>query len=243
MKPKSLSINFYLILIFSSIISIVDAQSLKDYEINYERKINMAKLYTWYNNTTGKEKFHVENFKLKTNSELSIYERQEKDISEESNDVWSYMTYSHTYIDIKNHKQISQKEVGEKTFLMKDSVPKIQWHIYDEARTIAGYPCRKAMGKYKDSILIVAFFTDQLEASVGPESIGGLPGTILGVVIPKLETTWLATSVTPKESIPMIDFKAPTKGNPVNIIELYDIVRKVYKDYNKPYTIIYRVLL
>lgn len=235
--------NYKLILICVLISINSNAQSIQNYEINFEKKINMAKLYTWWDQNDKDKKFHKETFVLKTNAEVSYYERQEKDIAEESNNIWSYMTYSNTYIDIKNRTQISQKEVGEKTFLMKDSIPKIQWHIYDEARTIAGYTCRKAMGKYRDSIIIVAFFTDQLEASIGPESIGGLPGTILGVVIPKLETTWLATSVTPKEPILSKDIKAPTKGNLVTTNELFDIVRKVYKDYTKPYTIIYRVLL
>jgi GLPGLI family protein len=221
----------------------IDAQSIKNFEILYEKKINMSKLYTWWNQTDKDKKFYKENFTLKTNSEVSLYERQEKDILDESNNIWSYMTYSTTYIDIKSKKQVSQKEVGEKTFLMRDSLPKIQWHIYDETKSIAGYTCRKAMGKYNDSIVIVAYFTEQLEASVGPESIAGLPGTILGLVIPKLETTWLASSVIPKEEMPIKYFPKPSKGDQVSLNQLYEIVRKVYKDYTKPFSIIFRVLI
>jgi GLPGLI family protein len=235
---------FNKILILGLVISTnLSAQSNQNYEILFEKKVNMAKLFPWWDQNDKDKKFHKETYKLKTNSEYSYYERQEKDIADESNNIWSYMTYSNTYIDIKNHKQVSQKEVGEKTFLMQDSVPKIQWHIYDELRNIAGYTCHKAMGRYNDSIIIVAYYTEQLEAAIGPESIGGLPGTILGIVIPKLETTWLALSVTTHEQAPITFLPKPTKGEKVNISQLYDIVRKVYKDYNKPYTIIYRVLL
>lgn len=233
----------FIIVLTIGIYQSVTAQSIENYEILYEKKINMAKLYSWWNQSNKNEKFFKENFLLKTNSLFSTYDRQEKDILDETNNIWSYMSYSSTYIDINAKKQVSQKEVGEKTFLMKDSLPNIQWHIYDETKTIAGYTCRKAMGKYNDSILLVAYFTEQLEATIGPESISGLPGTILGLVIPKLETTWLAQSVTSREAAPIKEFKAPINGDPVNIFQLYDIVRKVYKDYTRPYRIIFRVII
>jgi len=220
-----------------------NSQSIDNYKIIYEKRVNLAKLFPNWRIYNKEDKFHKESFILQTNSINSFYERQEKDITEERSYLSSFMTYSNTFIDIKNKFQTSQKEVGEKTFLMKDSLPNIEWRIYDETRNIAGYTCHKAMARYADSIVIVAFFTEQLGASIGPESINGLPGTILGLVIPKLETTWLATSVESLEQHPVKSFTPPTKGEIVNVSKLRDLVKKVYKDYMNAYSIIYRVIL
>ncbi|MGL1507608.1 GLPGLI family protein, partial [Vibrio parahaemolyticus] len=72
------------------------------------------------------------------------------------------------------------REVYERTYLVQDSVRQLDWRITDETRDIAGFECRKAVTKICDSVYIVAFYTDQIPVSAGPESFGGLPGMILG---------------------------------------------------------------
>jgi GLPGLI family protein len=219
------------------------AQFIRNYEVIYEKKINMEKLSKWWRSDDKDGKFWKDKFKLKTNSQFSSYERVEKDITEESNWVWGHVSYSQTFIDILGGQQTSQKEVSEKTFLVQDSIPKLQWYMQDEVRTIAGYPCRKAMAKFKDSVIIVAYFTEQLYAPIGPESVTGLPGTILGMVIPMFETTWLATSVTSLELNPPKLIPQPKKGDKTNLKALEDILQKTYKEYDKPYKLVLRVLL
>lgn len=221
----------------------VQAQFIKNYTVTYEKNINMAKLSKWWRSTDKEGKFWKENFTLKTNSQFSSFERVEKDISEESNWVWGHVSYSQTFMDIFRGTQISQKEVSEKTFLVQDSLPKLQWHMYDEVRIIAGYPCRKAMAKFRDSVIIVAYFTEQLYAPIGPESVTGLPGTILGMVIPMFETTWLATSVVSYESNPLTIIPQPKKGEKIDLRKLEDILKSTYKDYDNAYKLILRVLL
>ena len=39
--------------------------------------------------------------------------------------------------------------------------------------------CRKALTKICDSVVVVAFYTNEIIPSGGPESFGGLPGMIL----------------------------------------------------------------
>jgi GLPGLI family protein len=46
-----------------------------------------------------------------------------------------------------------------------------------------------------DSIYVVAFYSDQIVVRGGPESFWGLPGMIMGVVLPHEYTTWYATKV------------------------------------------------
>lgn len=99
------------------------------------------------------------------------------------------------YTDFQKGITISQKPVFEETFLVEDSLLKIEWKITNDIRTIAGYDCRKAVGILNDSIAVFAFYTDQLMVSGGPEGIHGLPGMILGMGIPRLHATWFATRV------------------------------------------------
>lgn len=128
------------------------------------------------------------------------------------------------YSDLKNGKGIVQKEFYERTFLVKDSLRKIKWKITDETRIIAGYTCRRANALVLDSIYVVAFYSDEIHVSAGPESFHGLPGMILGVAVPHENVTWFATKVTetvePKPLVP------PKKGKEVNNKQLYDEIVK-----------------
>ncbi|HEV8286003.1 MAG TPA: GLPGLI family protein [Chitinophagaceae bacterium] len=99
------------------------------------------------------------------------------------------------YTDYKSQKITAQKPVYEETFLVEDSLLKIKWKLVPDTRVIAGYECRKAVGIIDDSIGVIAFYTDEILIKGGPESIGGLPGMILGLSVPRLHTTWIATGV------------------------------------------------
>jgi GLPGLI family protein len=72
---------------------------------------------------------------------------------------------------------------------------KIEWKITNENREIAGYNCRKAVGKIFGDVYVFAFYTDEIMISGGPCSINGLPGMILGLTIPRLHTSFVATKV------------------------------------------------
>src|SRR5690349_11052715 len=56
------------------------------------------------------------------------------------------------YSNFKTGQTVSQKPVFEETFLVEDSMAKIQWKITSDTRTIAGFDCRKAFGIINDSI-------------------------------------------------------------------------------------------
>jgi GLPGLI family protein len=90
---------------------------------------------------------------------------------------------------------VTQKSIYGDTYLISDSIRKIDWKISTEMREIAGFNCRKAVGKVMDSIIIIAFYTDEILPSGGPESFAGLPGMILGIAVPKMHTTWYATKL------------------------------------------------
>lgn len=115
------------------------------------------------------------------------------------------------YIDFNTSQQTTQKKVFEETYLLKDSTRTINWKITSEIRDIAGYPCRRANAIIMDSIYVVAFYTDEIPVSGGPESFSGLPGMILGVALPHENISWFAKLVTDK-SIEANVIVPPVKG-------------------------------
>lgn len=84
--------------------------------------------------------------------------------------------------------------MGEKS-LIQGKMDTITWKITDEYREIAGYKCRRANGLTKDSIYLIAFYSPEIPISSGPESVNGVPGMILGLVIPDLHSSYFATEV------------------------------------------------
>lgn len=119
------------------------------------------------------------------------------------------------YSDLNDWQSVSQKSIYEETFLVTDSIRQIDWKITDEVREIAGFHCRRANALVMDSIYVVAFYTDQIPVTGGPESFAGLPGMILGVALPHENTTWFATKVEDK-TVPSAEIAAPQRGRAVN---------------------------
>ncbi|MBK5271724.1 MAG: GLPGLI family protein [Bacteroidia bacterium] len=139
------------------------------------------------------------------------------------------------FTDYKSEKVIAQKPVYEETFLVEDSTLKIKWKITPDTRIIAGFECRKAVGIIDDSIGVFAFYTDEIMISGGPESIGGLPGMILGLSVPRLHATWFATGVQ-VNGVNISSVTPATKGKKVtrkSMIGQLDAVLKNWGDYGK----------
>jgi GLPGLI family protein len=134
------------------------------------------------------------------------------------------------FTDLLSGSSICQKTVFEETFNVKDSTRRINWKITDETREIAGYTCRRANALVLDSVYVVAFFTEQIPVTGGPESFTGLPGMILGVALPHENLSWFATKVTDK-SIEAKDMAPPKKGKVTNNKELRKILGKAMSDW------------
>lgn len=141
------------------------------------------------------------------------------------------------FTDLLNGTSIIRKNVFDDYFLVKDSTRKINWKITDETRDILGYTCRRANALVLDSVYVVAFYTDEIAVSGGPESFTGLPGMILGVALPHENTTWFATKVT-DTTVPVAALAPPAKGKPVNNTQLKATLTEALKDYGT-YALIY----
>ena len=97
-------------------------------------------------------------------------------------------------------QNIVKRAIFSDVYTVKDSLPKINWKLVNETRMIAGIECKKATAIINDSIFVVAFYTERIQISGGPEQFNGLPGMILGVVVPRLHVSYYAQKVTPMEN-------------------------------------------
>jgi len=135
------------------------------------------------------------------------------------------------YNDYADGTFTDQKFVFDNTYLLSDSLIKIDWKMSpNETREIAGFSCRKAVGKIFDSVYVFAFYTEEITVSGGPMGISGLPGMILGITIPRMFTSWIAT----KLQITGVNFNViniPKKGKKKKATELQQTVIKATKDW------------
>ncbi len=132
-----------------------------------------------------------------------------------------------SYASFNEGLVLQQKQIYEEKFLVKDSLLQIEWKILDEIRPIAGFDCRKALGRFNDSLYVVAFYAEEILAPGGPEGFHGLPGLILGIAFPRINTTWFATKV---ELInpQVVEKQKPLKGGvEVDRSELFATVNKL----------------
>ncbi|MBC7937337.1 MAG: GLPGLI family protein [Rhizobacter sp.] len=135
------------------------------------------------------------------------------------------------YIDLEKRQSIRKSRFIDEEYVLADTLQKIRWKIENETRKIAGWECRKAVGRIYDSVYVVAFYCPEMIPQGGPELFSGLPGMILGLAIPRQYTTWFATKI----EIANIDetkIVPPVikKNKQYNKKELAEIMLKKFKD-------------
>lgn len=249
---KNLKYTLSLILILATVI--VKSQNVRfvtQGTIEYEKRVNAYALIkeqikiwgdddTFY--ATAFESYQKNNPQFKTaksklvfSNETTAFIPEEEAIA--STNSWfsnlvQFQQPNSTLNNLKTGLSTTQKKVYDETYMVSDSTRKINWKITDEYRNIAGYNCRRANALVMDSVYVVAFYTDEIAVSGGPESFSGLPGMILGLALPHEHVTWFATSVT---DVPVTadKLKIPTKGKPVNNKQLYDILKSALKNWGK----------
>jgi GLPGLI family protein len=136
------------------------------------------------------------------------------------------------YDDLDQEQTVGQKVVFDQKFLVQDSLRRIKWKITDERRVIAGFNCRRANAIIMDSIYVVAFYTDEILTSGGPESFTGLPGMILQVALPHEHITWVATKVEAAQVTDAV-LVPPAKGKKVTNSTLLEIINTSLKEWGK----------
>ena len=134
------------------------------------------------------------------------------------------------YFDHDKNKFSMQKTVYGSSFITEDTIPVINWKMTNESRVIAGFNCRKAEGKISDSVYVFAFYTDEIVIPGGPCSINGLPGMILGVTIPRMFTSWIATKIMVNNVVES-NIKPVTSKKPFTLTAMKATIKERTKDW------------
>lgn len=221
-----------------------NAAFLREGSVTYEKKINVYALLdkSMNDNEWAKQfaeaykknnpQFKTINYTLNFDESRSLYQL------ENPNEFANTQTFNPAlmlgneniiHTDLNTGKSVTKRKFFEENFIVEDSTRKFVWKITDEYRDIAGFQCRRANGLMFDSVYVVAFFTNQIIPSVGPESFNGLPGTILGVALPHENVTWFATKVFAKK-IPDEQLNFSVKGKRSTTTDMQKAINKVMED-------------
>ncbi len=236
------------IIIFFSV-CILQARSQQVYitkgKIEFEKTVNTYKVlednYAGSDNTMWAEAFKKSMaktgssyFDLYFNNDKSLYKPGREVIVAQRPPDWvnGQATDNIVFNDMEKQTGIAQKHVYENTYLVQDSLQSYNWKISNDTRTIAGLECRKATTVIMDSVFVVAFFTEQILCTSGPEGFTGLPGMILGIAIPRLHTTWYATKLELIE-VKETDLTAPKRGKAINHVQLQEQLKSLMKNWGR----------
>ena len=149
-------------------------------KIIYERKTNLYKKFKGDSKSWIKEsdRNKIDVFELYFNDSLTAFGPEESDLKEKMS--WA-TNKNFVYQNTKQNKRITVKSIWGEEFILTDSLRHRQWKITDSKRNICGYSCRKALWQANDTTRIYAWYCDEINLNIGPESFIGLPGAILGL--------------------------------------------------------------
>lgn len=176
--------------------------------------------------------FSISWYQFTFNDNKAVYKFDRKDektklpwnnSSNAEDNIW-YSDYSAgTFTDMKS--------VFGDIYLLSDSLINIDWRLSpNETREIAGFNCRKATGIIFDSVYVFAFYTDEITVSGGPMGIHGLPGMILGITIPRMYTSWIATKLQ-VTGVNTSVISIPQKGKKKKATDLLQNVKNATSDW------------
>lgn len=191
-------------------------------KVTFEKKVNLQRQMannTWLSDDAKDKmkKYSSSFWEYSFNETTSIYKAQKKD-SQVSDNMFMFSSSespAQMYTDLSKNARIIKKSIMGEDFILNDTVPHVDWKIMHDVRKIAGYDCRKAIGVINDTVYVVAFYTDDILFKGGPEGFTGLPGLILGLAIPRYNTTWFATKVE-AVNVPVMGIAEPDKGKKTN---------------------------
>jgi GLPGLI family protein len=224
---------FASIIIFTSI-SASSQQFINSGMIEYEVRVNNHRMFgDGFFGEMFKDKmpnFSTTYYKLTFDNNKTIYKYDR--LNEKDKLPWNNNPEENVwYNDFNTEKRINQKFVFDQTYILEDSLMKMDWKLVpNETREIAGFVCRKAQAIIFDSVYVFAFYTDEITVSGGPMGIHGLPGMIMGITIPRMFTSWIATKLE-VNGVKTNIIAPPTKGKKKPADELRQNIEKVSKDW------------
>ena len=200
MKSIVNKIGIFITCILFYLISVkpLTAQFSDSFTVYYTKTTNLHKNLgnePWMENIKKVvPKYSKEKYILKGKNGISHYYPLPKEEGEAQIPAW-LTNGSNNEVIMQGDSFTLRKEVYELKVRVRDSVIPFKWKITNDKRSIAGYNCRKAIARFQDTVMIYAFYAEELVGTSGPEVVQGLPGVILGLGIPTYNTTWFADKV------------------------------------------------
>lgn len=130
---------------------------------------------------------------------------------------------SELYIDHGAKVQTELKGFMGKAFIVEEPIEKFKWKISNEKIKYLDFECIKATSINEEDKEIVAWFTPEIPASVGPLSYGQLPGAILMLAVGEEDLVIKATKIELKN---VVEIQKPTNGEEVTQEQYEKIVKE-----------------
>lgn len=206
-----------ILLIFTVMLAKTQTVFIKSAKITFEKKINQKQQLagnTWLSDDAKDKmnKYRTSIWEYSFNDSTSIYKVKPKETIGDNN--FFFIAGDNTnelFTDFSKKTRVIRKPINGEDFILKDTLPTLNWKIMHDVRKIAGYECRKAIAVINDTVSVIAFYTDEILLKGGPEGFTGLPGMVLGLAIPRYNTTWFATKIE-AINVPIYAIQAPSEG-------------------------------
>lgn len=229
---------FYIIALFASPALFGQQQQfITQGKIEYERKTNQYAFMdegNMWDEAAKKNmsKFVTYYYDLVFKGDRTLFKTGREPETKQSK-FWGVFDSENTILtQLDSSASVTQRSIYNDLYIVTDSLRTVNWKITPEIRKIAGFDCRKAVGRIMDSIVVIAFYTDEILTNGGPESFNGLPGMIMGLAIPRLHTTWYATKLTLVD-VTDKDLVAPKKGKKMTGISYRSEILNILKEWGE----------
>ncbi|TDQ76561.1 GLPGLI family protein [Sphingobacterium yanglingense] len=184
---------------------------------------------------------------LKFNGNETLFEPVKQDLDAEIKQFIMMLAIDFdatTLSDLKTKDYKRYNDIIGQKIVIQDTVKTIEWKVTDEYREIAGYNCRRANGITPDSTYVIGYYSNELLTNGGPESINGLPGLILGLVVPSQHVSYFATKVELMDNV-VLDKKLfnNTKTKRMNRTDIAKMMNDTFSSFLNKETIDYVIKL
>jgi GLPGLI family protein len=226
----------YLLLFLFSNMAYGQAKFISSGKIVFERKLDLHKEtygrpWLWFNmDRSQMPKYYTTLHNLYFTPDETLFKRDPADIEKSSYYNIDRSADDMIYTHLKNGIFTKKLAFFEENVFLTDSLRTLKWEMTNEVRNIAGFDCHKATTIILDSVYIIAFYSDEILSNGGPLSFYNLPGAILGLVIPRMNLTFFATSIELTE-LTKEQLSAPAGTQYLNYERFSDLIKKTTQKY------------
>lgn len=232
------------------------AAQIKQGRVVYERTMQLTppRIQSPDGNVPDLPRSRTDNFELLFANNQSLWQSV-PDANEEANTVsgnGNFFRFGGTddiaYYNFETGRQVNQQEIATRSFVIEDSIRKLNWKLSNETKTILGHTAHKATaqsygtrmqmvmenGEMKrqqvaDTSNVTAWFTTDIPVPVGPQNFQGqLPGLILEVSANNGRMVFKAVEISDKVNTKNI--KEPKDGKKVTAAEFAKEREKIFEE-------------